>query len=368
MTGKVGLVKILQYNGGMIHQKRYLELDALRGFAAVFVMFFHYTEGKNAWSGFDLGVSGVDLFFLISGFVIFMSINKVSSGREFVINRAARLYPTYWACVTFTFGVIILLRLIHFNLNHAREVGFIDYAANLTMFQYYLHIPDIDVPYWTMIIEMLFYLLILFLYETKLLKYIIVIGCLLNVYIIIDFVMITLHYIPNYSRYFPLLNHFALFFGGIIFYQLMHGMISKLKGYIIISFCLLTQIIIYRFAGSDPAHISLFQYIGMLLLYFTLFILFVNGKLKFIISKPAVFLGKISFALYLIHNYVFRGVIGLLERRFNIPFLISTLGVTVPIVILLAYLITVYIEKPYGKKMKVFLNDKFNNKNSSLKI
>ena len=64
--------------------KRYLELDALRGLAAVFVMLFHYTQGKDVSEVFNLGVTGVDLFFLISGFVIFMSINKVSSGREFV--------------------------------------------------------------------------------------------------------------------------------------------------------------------------------------------------------------------------------------------------------------------------------------------
>jgi peptidoglycan/LPS O-acetylase OafA/YrhL len=263
--------------------KRYLELDALRGFAAVFVMLFHYTEGKNAPEIFTLGVSGVDLFFLISGFVIFMSINKVASGKEFVINRVARLYPTYCTCVTFTFGVIILLKVIHFNMNHAREVSFTDYLVNLTMFQYYFNIKDIDVPYWTMIIEMLFYLLILALYQLKLLKHIIPIGCAINGLIIINYALFTQGIISNYTSYFPLMNHFALFLGGIIFYKIVTNAVAKLTGYLVVFFCLLTQTIVFKLTGSNPDHISFMQYAGMLVFYFVMFVLFINGKLKFII-------------------------------------------------------------------------------------
>ena len=83
---------------------RYQELDALRGIAAIMVVLFHFTMGrKEANLGFKLGTTGVDMFFIISGFVIFMSINKVKTSGEFIINRISRLYPTYWACVTFTF-------------------------------------------------------------------------------------------------------------------------------------------------------------------------------------------------------------------------------------------------------------------------
>lgn len=342
----------------MQQHKRYLELDALRGFAAVFVMLFHYTLGMGQWWGFDLGVTGVDLFFLISGFVIFMSINKVSSGKEFVINRVARLYPTYWACVTITFGVMIFLRAIHFNVAHDKHVPFTDYLVNLTMFQYYLGVKDLDVPYWTMIIEMLFYLLILLLYSLKQLKNIVAIGCIINVIIILNFLLVTLKYIPNYNILFPLVNHFALFFGGIIFYQLATHTIGWVKGFTVILFCFLTQAIVYRFAGSDPDHVTWPQYVGMLVLYFVLFTLFVNDKLGFVISKPALFLGRISFALYLIHSYIFRGVIGFLMKR-DIPFWVATLAITIPIVVILSWLITNYIEKPLGKRLKDYLHNKF---------
>ena len=92
-----------------IKSKRFHELDALRGIAALMVVFFHFTIGRaEAKLGFKLGTTGVDLFFIISGFVIFMSLSKVKSSLDFVINRVSRLYPTYWVSVTFTFILIKL--------------------------------------------------------------------------------------------------------------------------------------------------------------------------------------------------------------------------------------------------------------------
>src|SRR4051812_39368993 len=93
--------------------KRYEELDALRGIASLMVVFFHYTMGRpQADVGFVLGTTGVDLFFIISGFVIFMSLNKITRSTDFIINRVSRLYPTYWTAVTFTFVILLLDTLL----------------------------------------------------------------------------------------------------------------------------------------------------------------------------------------------------------------------------------------------------------------
>jgi peptidoglycan/LPS O-acetylase OafA/YrhL len=48
---------------------------------------------------------------MISGFVIFMSFDRIDSGTEFVVARALRLYPTYWAGVVITSAIIIAFRL-----------------------------------------------------------------------------------------------------------------------------------------------------------------------------------------------------------------------------------------------------------------
>ena len=70
--------------------KRYQELDALRGIAALFVVLFHFTLNRpEAEYGLKLGVTGVDLFFIISGFVIFMSLTNINSSKEFIVNRVS---------------------------------------------------------------------------------------------------------------------------------------------------------------------------------------------------------------------------------------------------------------------------------------
>ena len=94
---------------------------------------------------------------------MFLSIKKISNAKQFIVNRFSRLYPTYWTAVTFTF-IVIILEII-FKLHKYPHDILIMYLGNMTMFQYYLSIQDIDGPYWTLIIEMLFYIVIILLYQ-----------------------------------------------------------------------------------------------------------------------------------------------------------------------------------------------------------
>jgi peptidoglycan/LPS O-acetylase OafA/YrhL len=86
-----------------ITSNRLQELDALRGIAVILVVFMHITiENDQAKDIFELGVTGVDLFFVISGFVILLTLEKTKSWQDFVISRFSRLYPAYWVSVTTT--------------------------------------------------------------------------------------------------------------------------------------------------------------------------------------------------------------------------------------------------------------------------
>lgn len=82
---------------------RFRELDGLRGIAALAVVLSHFTGTHNLryvddpaplfdawWGGF-----GVQLFFMISGFVILMSAERARRASDFAIARIARLYPAY---------------------------------------------------------------------------------------------------------------------------------------------------------------------------------------------------------------------------------------------------------------------------------
>lgn len=333
------------------------ELDALRGLAALMVVLFHFTVGRpEAGLGFRLGTTGVDLFFIISGFVIFMSLTKIKTSVDFIINRISRLYPTYWFCVTFTFILANAKYIISnsYNIGRTQKIEFIDYLANMTMFQFYFKIPNIDGPYWTLIIEMIFYMGILFLYHAKLLRYLNAVGLSLLILVVsLASLFYDISFVKKLFYWVPLLQFIPLFFAGIVFYKLYNNSLKKTRNYGIIVLCLVSQILLFKCAGRSHSFINQAEYAGMLVLYFILFTMFVNGKLKFIITRVTLFLGKISYSLYLIHQFIsIYCIIPFLTDRLHVNFWIASLLVSLPTVVILATIITYYVEIPLSKIMK----------------
>lgn len=341
---------------------RILELDALRGIASLAVVFFHLNMNHSkVYPIFNLGVTGVDLFFLISGFVIFKSIENVVSWKEFAISRISRLYPTYWACVTFTFLVILANNIYHHQFDPALPYN---YFFNLYMIQHFFNIPDLDGSYWTMAVELLFYVVILLIMVTKQISRMVAIGCF-GLLIVAIYSFLPKKEFPlvfsSFTRFFPLIIHFPLFFAGILFYKLK-GRSSSTNIYLIyaiIIICFFLQISLYSSGATNYVFVSLQEYSIMVGIYFSVFFLFINNKLKFIVTHVTLYLGTISYALYLVHEYVSLNII--------LPFLTVELGwfywpsalLTALIAISLASLVTFYIEKPTGKKMKVWLTKTF---------
>ncbi|MDQ1656642.1 MAG: hypothetical protein QOD41_1725 [Cryptosporangiaceae bacterium] len=144
---------------------RLVVLDGLRILAALAVVCYHYVSGaERYWLADGLqtfptlrhvtnyGWLGVDLFFLISGFVICMSSWDRGLG-DFFISRVTRLYPAYWFAVLFTSGILWVWQTSLPGPTPAKVL------ANLTMMQTGLAERDIDGPYWTLWLELLFYLL-----------------------------------------------------------------------------------------------------------------------------------------------------------------------------------------------------------------
>ncbi|WP_327089995.1 acyltransferase [Nonomuraea sp. NBC_01738] len=144
---------------------RLYEIDGLRILAALCVVFYHYTF--SGWVGgaspvafpaesaaAKYGYLGVDLFFLVSGFVVLMSAwNRTP--RQFMVSRVVRLYPAYWVGIAITTLVTLTLGRGLYELSAPQVL------ANLTMFQAVPDIPNVDVVYWTLWTEMRFYFLIL---------------------------------------------------------------------------------------------------------------------------------------------------------------------------------------------------------------
>ncbi|MGL3806100.1 acyltransferase family protein [Paeniglutamicibacter sp. R2-26] len=150
-----------------IGRVRFKLLDGLRFFAAFAVIAYHYLGFDHSRWGVPplelfpvlspmaaYGALGVQLFFIISGFVILMSAQGRTVG-EFVSSRISRLFPAYWFGVLATVFLYVVLAPGQFKTPSIEMV-----LANLTMVQEALGIPHIDGVYWTLWVELLFYVLI----------------------------------------------------------------------------------------------------------------------------------------------------------------------------------------------------------------
>ena len=260
--------------------KRLNELDALRGIAALLVVFFHFTMKKNNFDHFfKLGTTGVDLFFMISGFVIFMSLERISKGIDFAINRLSRLYPTYWFSVTFTFTVFSLVTICKEEFS---AIYILKYLGNMTMFQFYLMIPNLDGPYWTLIIEMNFYIILLILFQLKLIKSINIISVITcSITIVATIFFGDFNFVKQIIFWAPILQFFPLFFAGMVFYKIYNREGKLLQNYLLIVFCLFCQMLLFQYAGSSNKYINQSQYNLMLTIYFLIFTFFRSNGLLF---------------------------------------------------------------------------------------
>lgn len=159
---------------GPAKKPRLHSLDLLRFIAALAVVLYHYTYAGHRFGSQALdypgwwnavsryGYLGVELFFVISGFVVFMSAWGRRPG-QFAVSRVTRLYPAYWLGVVLTTVVVIAFGQ---GASEAMDPSYITwdrFATNLTMMQSYANVVPIDGVYWTLACEVAFYLLILVL-------------------------------------------------------------------------------------------------------------------------------------------------------------------------------------------------------------
>lgn len=140
-------------------------VHALRGVAALWVVFFHLSNtgafsraldqlpAALTYALFGYGSAGVAMFFVISGFVIGHSL----AGREmtpgafgrFVVRRSVRLDPPYWATIAVA---VVVGTLAH------REFTLGQIGLHLLYLQEIVGVPEIQIVYWTLTYEIQFYL------------------------------------------------------------------------------------------------------------------------------------------------------------------------------------------------------------------
>jgi peptidoglycan/LPS O-acetylase OafA/YrhL len=300
-------------------EKLYLvQLDGLRFLAVTLVMFDHWLGEKVR---LPLGYFGVNLFFVLSGFLITRILihskqaddrlrrSHGHSLRQFYIRRSLRIFPVYYL-------TLFILAIVGFQATRENLVWFLTYTQNFWIIIHHTWFGALD-HLWSLAVEEQYYIffpfLVLFLPLRRLpaiLVILVAIAFLVRAYLyatqaswLIQFV-----FMPT------CLDAFG--FGGILAYLLVfhREQFSKIVGNT--SFLLISLVLyvldVYLMSTTTPSR-NIFT--DVFDRFFTsLFCFFIIGKsvigyrgiMKYFLEHPiSNYLGRISYGLYLFHNLVF---------------------------------------------------------------
>ena len=289
---------------------RLYSLDLLRFMAALSVVIYHFSYrgalGEFTWFSLPaLGdwtkysFMGVDLFFIISGFVIAWSADKHSFER-FVGARFLRLYPAFIIGVTLTFIVTLVLG------NGVFSTSIVQYLANLTFLPQIFGQEFMDGVYWSIVVELIFYFWVAVLVATGAFRR--ALPEILALWLIVA-MLNEFYFLSNILRL-PLMTPFAgLFVGGIMLYRWKIAGITDGWDKLLFVVAVVYSMMIEGRRGITwdtgfAADINQPYLVAITAGLFVVFALFLNWKLSPRIGKKLAILGALSYPLYLIHQHI----------------------------------------------------------------
>lgn len=330
-----------------MEKKRKVEsLSFLRGLAVLLVCFCHFggpfSEGNALAGMFDAfheyGKYGVQIFFVISGFVIPLSLDKanyqIKHYGKFLLKRVIRLHPPYLVALALTLIILAASNVV-------KHMPFPETATSIIQSLFYLHHPDSNPVFWTLKVEAEYYLFI-GLYFVVLQKYPrLTLGISIPL-----FMLISQTPVVNYIDLFQHLLYFMVGLAGYLIYR------NEGKSWFEAGCIAAITVFCYIFFGAAPTIAATFT---------VLVILLYKGK----VHKSFDFLGEISYSVYLIHFPIGVKLINLTSRYVKPEFAIILFSITLVTCLVLGTIFWKYIERPfsersnrisYGQRKKVAVN------------
>ena len=308
-------------------------LDGLRGIAILLVMLFHFRRYDFGEVGLDIGWVGVQMFFVLSGFLItrillnekHQNISKYL--KNFYWRRSLRIFPVYFA---YLIALTISYWLIGFPNSLGEKAAWLyTYTYNFTrLFPDWTH-SVFFTHLWSLSVEEQFYLvwpILIFFFRSKSLQFIII--CIIVIsplarWVFADILLIYTsldHQAVGEALYWFTLSHLDAFaWGGAIPIFKLQEKIKRLDLFCLLLFTTVLVVGIVNlmlFQHSTSPHISSLGYpiaslehgqhiwsYSLLNAFFTSLILWVSyssaGRL---FSNPfLVSIGKVSYGMYLFH-------------------------------------------------------------------
>lgn len=283
------------------------ELDLLRFIAALAVVFYHYTYRLRLNGSIEdpypalgratlHGYLGVELFFMISGFVVLWSaIGKRPS--EFVVSRATRLYPEFWI------GVVVSAIVFSLAGQIAGGVGLPMLIANLTMVPHLFGFGYVDGVYWTLFVELKFYFLIWILLLTGQIRHV-------ETWVRVWFVATVACFVlpmPGVLRSITMVPFAPLFIAGCVFYLVRSQRLTPSRAAMIVGCGIMSVVHVLdampEFVHDSDIHlatrIEASAIIVAMFLTFSWISIYPRERST---GKLIVWLGMLTYPLYLLHN------------------------------------------------------------------
>ncbi|MCX4882964.1 MULTISPECIES: acyltransferase [unclassified Streptomyces] len=343
---------------------RLYAVDGLRLVAALMVAVHHYAGSRrvdqphNAVWGrpaseimptvfhfATYGWIGVEVFFVISGFVICMSCWG-RTPRQFFVSRVIRLYPAYWFAIAFTTAVVLAVPGVWGRLK-LRDV-----LLNLTMLQSGSGVASVDGVYWTLWSELRFYLLFMIVVATGLTYRKVVIFCCVwgaaaMFAPVAKFHLLTLAANPDGAWF---------FIAGLALY-LMHrfGQDLLLWGILAMAWLMGQRQLGVRI--DDFEHVSGWRGSAALFTVFLLALVAIAlGATDRIRWKWLVTAGSLTYPLYLIHYVAGTALISRLHDTMDARLLVA---LVIAGFLVLSRLVHRFVERPAARQLKRGLDTSF---------
>jgi len=343
------------------------EIDGLRALAVISVVLYHAKFSIFNFNIFSGGFLGVDIFFVISGYLITLiilkelSISKKFSFINFYERRVRRIIPAFFFILIFISPLAWLILLpfdyiVYAKSNISAALFYSNYffwkdqlvyASESALLKPLLHT-------WSLSIEEQFYILfpLIFIFFWKYLRKYLLIILILGLVISLIFSDFISYQFPTFNFYNLLSRAWELLAGSLVaLIQFKNYKIIKKSYFPYISFCAFLIIIISLFYfDSSIRNPSLLTFIPVISTSILIYSLSHQSLVKSFLSFSAfVKLGLISYSLYLWHFplFAFARIGNLFDYNWSVKIIVIFIS------IFFSLLTYNYIEKPFRDKNKI---------------